>query len=150
MLAAISKTQAVALRQACLDATSAGSLGPEEASQCVLELAKCKWHTQAHFAYATGPLSAEKLATKARRPMQDWQSLPAYFPDELWALLAGSSTTSTGKLEAILTFAAKGGLRLPSEGTIKLLTSIWLLTAEKQADLLSACQKQVGWQLAEI
>lgn len=141
----VSKTQAVALRSILADA----ALSPEEAADVVLKVGGLKWHIAAHAVFACGPLDAAASASasevkRSRRAVQDFQALPVYFTEALWQLLC-SKAMPTVKLDALLMFAFKAGMRLPAENTSKLLCSTWLVSSETQEDrdLFTASQKQL-------
>ena len=140
--AVVSKTQAGALRELLRSA----KLAADEVAEVVLVASKLKWQNFAHFTFATSTLSSEAADVAAsqrrRRVMQDWVALPAYFSKTLWDLLA-SDVGPAGKLDAILQFGARGGLRLPSEGTIKTLTTVWLLVTQEDCVDLTFDQKLV-------
>ncbi len=126
----ISKTQAVAIKASL----ASMALQPEDAATVALELSKMPWHTPAHCDFASAPLEASTspgndFATKRRRSSQDFRTLPVYFTPDIWGLLV-SGGGATGKLDIILNFALSAGLRCPSEPTIKLLSSLWVLVSE--------------------
>ena len=76
---------------------------------------------------------------KRRRSQQNFAALHAYFPDAVWDVLCSQDELATSKLEAIVDFSLSLGLRLPTEPTLKMMTSIWMLTSEP-SDKLS-CMK---------
>ena len=115
----------------------------------ILAIMDLKWANPAHAEFAMSPVDmaagafAEKASgtKQARRSVQDWRALPSYFTQELWNVL-GSSAPADAKLEAMLSFGLRGGLRLPSEPTVKLLNSVWLIAMEGvRVDLVDAATK---------
>ena len=140
--AAVSKTQAIALRQACADTVA--MLDADSVASMVVLLTKLGWHISAHCEFATGVLAAKvdvRAASGPRRRQQDYRGLPQYFTASLWAFLTDRKHMSPAKLDALLCFGIKGGLRLPNEHTFKILTSTWILVSEMDCDLLSNDQK---------
>ena len=138
----VSKTQATALRAAVIQATSAG-MSAEVGAQAVIAVTRIQWHLTAHCDFAIGPLDTIVAPTKRRRCVQDWLALPTYFTASMWAFLADTKQSSPAKLDLILAFGNRGGLRLPSEATSKLMTSIWLIVSEPHLDSVAADQKLV-------
>ena len=138
----VSKTQATALRAAVIQATSAG-MSAEVGAQAVIAVTRIQWHLTAHCDFAIGPLDTIVATTKRRRSVQDWLALPTYFTASIWAFLADTKQSSPAKLDLILAFGNRGGLRLPSEATSKLMTSIWLIVSEPHLDSVAADQKLV-------
>ena len=138
----VSKTQATALRAAVIQATSAG-MSAEVGAQAVIAVTRIQWHLTAHCDFAIGPLDTIVATMKRRRSVQDWLALPTYFTDSMWAFLADTKQSSPAKLDLILAFGHRGGLRLPSEATSKLMTSIWLILSEPHLDSVAADQKLV-------
>jgi len=136
LFAVVSKTQAAALRAASTEAKP--TLTADESASVVLELGSLNWQHTAHAEFATGPfgLEDEQDRKRARRVVQDWLALPAYFTDELWSFMLSKSNSQSAKLDAMLTFALRGGLRLPSEATSKIMPSSWLILAEPDSSLL--------------
>ena len=138
----VSKTQATALRAAVIQATSAG-MSAEVGAQAVIAVTRIQWHLTAHCDFAIGPLDTIVAPMKRRRSVQDWLALPTYFTASMWAFLADTKQSSPAKLDLILAFGNRGGLRLPSEATSKLMTSIWLIVSEPHLDSVAADQKLV-------
>ena len=138
----VSKTQATALRAAVIQATSAG-MSAEVGAQAVIAVTRIQWHLTAHCDFAIGPLDTIVATMKRRRSVQDWLALPTYFTASMWAFLADTKQSSPAKLDLILAFGNRGGLRLPSEATSKLMTSIWLIVSEPHLDSVAADQKLV-------
>ena len=72
------------------------------------------------------------LAGSARKALQDYTALAAYFPAEVWDELLGSTLSSQAKLERLLLFAHKIGLSNPTEHTYQFLCAVFLLATEGQ------------------
>jgi hypothetical protein len=148
--AAVSKSQASSLRAAI-----AGTrLGVHDVSAIVLEITKLKWAHQAHMSYAMGTLQMDQptSATRmARRENQDWSAVISYFTKNVWDILLDKSMSSNTKMNVMIEFCIRGGLRLPTEATSKLLCSLWVLKSEDNAKLLTIDQKLVylkHWKMA--
>ena len=139
----VSKTQANALRHACKDC--ARDLTAEAIASGVVEMSQLQWHDHQHMLFAAGPLNAtaDVMPKSQRRQMQDWSSLPSYFTSDMWEFLTNRSHCTASKLDAIVSFAVKGGLRLPSENTAKIMTGTWLVCTEGPSNFLSSEQKLV-------
>ena len=69
---------------------------------------------------------------KRRRAQQNYSSAIHYGPEEVWALLASEDASADSKLDAIMQLLCSLGLRLPSEHTVKLVCSWWLMVSESQ------------------
>lgn len=141
----VSKTQAAAIRQAISDALQI--LTPDTTAALVLTLSGLKWELHAHFQFATGPLqtASDCVGRKRRRNVQDWLALPSYFTQSMWNMLGDETRGASEKLDIMLNFAFRGGLRLPSEQTSKMITSIYLIMTQPKdmIGLLSVDQKMV-------
>eukprot|EP00435_Cladocopium_sp_Y103_P039883 s3207_g10.t1 len=73
-----------------------------------------------------------------RSSMQDFTSLPLYFPVSLWETLMDSKWNMFGKVAAVSEFAGNLGLRNPSEVTAHLLTALFLHCSEEEAGQMDA------------
>lgn len=144
----VSKTQAGAIRAAVAHAL-ASDMSAEATAQAAIAITGIKWHLRAHCEFAVGPLEATTVLARKRRNVQDWLAIPTYFTEHVWSFLGSRDNPSPSKLDLILTFAFRGGLRLPSEATSKLMTSTWLITSEPHLDTLSTDQKMVYLQHAK-
>jgi hypothetical protein len=84
-------------------------------------------------------------AGKRRRMQQDYRNIVHYGSAMLWEQLQDSSVPGSSKLNLILNLAVVLGCRCPSEHTVKLVCSFWLLVAESEEGLLkmSLDQKKV-------
>jgi hypothetical protein len=142
----VSKTQANALREAAKDCFEVGHVAPEWIATAVVQMSSLSWHDHTHLLFAAGPFneSADASAKQPpRRQLQDWAALPSYFTAELWAFLKDSKINQATKLDALVNFAVKGGLRLPTENTLKIMTSTWLVCTEGPSTFLGSEQKLV-------
>lgn len=77
---------------------------------------------------------------QARRKQQDFSAIPDFFLEKEWGLLRNTRTTVFAKSSIVVGRSLKVGLRLPSEGTFKLLCSL-LLVADGQGEALTPAQK---------
>ncbi len=71
---------------------------------------------------------------KARRLNQTFAAVSNYFTDAVWESLT-SDAPQGAKLSTILNVVTRLGLRLPTEPTLKWLTSLWLVTSETESAL---------------
>lgn len=65
-----------------------------------------------------------------RTPLQDWASLTHYVSAAMWESLLSPSVAQSQKLNTLLTHFVTLGLRWPSESSIKVLASLYILCAE--------------------
>ena len=121
---AISKTQAAALAETIDKA----SLSPEDAATMSVAVAKMDWFDKGDCGMVLSsmqPKGGQPVAK--RRAQQDFKSILDYGTDQLWERLTDQSINKPAKLQLILQWATNLGLRLPSEPTLKLLNSVWIV-----------------------
>ena len=141
--AAVSATQAKAVR-AALEGVH---LANDDAAEIAVKASGMRWFTHAHMQYALAPLEVIPTDSngqpKRRRPNQEYATIVSYLPEGVWSALQEPSNSSQVKLDLLLQFAANAGLRLPSEPTLKLLCSAWLVASESPQELalISTAQK---------
>jgi hypothetical protein len=84
-------------------------------------------------------------AGKRRRMQQDYRNIVHYVSAMVWEQLQDSDVPGSSKLNLILNLAIVLGCRCPSEHTVKLVCSFWLMVAESEEGLLkmSPDQKKV-------
>ena len=78
-----------------------------------------------------------RCAKKARRrrDQQNYNFLPLYFSKEMWDALVSKDVSPDAKLQAILLHAIRVGLRLPTEPSMKLMCSLWILVSSEPSEL---------------
>ena len=72
-------------------------------------------------------------AEAVRRVLQDYTALHSYFPASLWEVLQSAEVTASSKLERCLIHCGNLGLRNPSEGSMQILTAVYMLCHDGQA-----------------
>ena len=109
------------------------ALSPVECSDLATFAADICWHTGDldRVLRELCSVSAAQHQSKRRRCQQDFRSVLHYFSAESWAKLLGT-TGKEAKLALILGVAASLGMRTPSEPTLKLVASLWMLVAETE------------------
>ena len=109
------------------------ALSPVECSDLATFAADICWHTGDldRVLRELCSVSAAQHQSKRRRCQQDFRSVLHYFSAESWAKLLGT-TGKEAKLTLILGVAASLGMRTPSEPTLKLMASLWMLVAETE------------------
>lgn len=123
--AAVSQVQAAAVCEVLMSQPTSAELRAGLCSTVV----EMKWHGD-DAARVLGALSEKGPlpATKRRRTAQHYApAVLSYGRQEDQELLASSSGSSDMKLERILQLCVGIGLRCPSEGTLKLLASWWMV-----------------------
>jgi hypothetical protein len=94
-------------------------------------------------------LAARTPAKKRfRRALQDFKSFPQYFTAEQWGQLQDETLASPCKLTMLLSHCSKLGLRLPTEGTLKLLASLWTVMSESPIQIARSHPEQKTQLLA--
>jgi hypothetical protein len=68
-----------------------------------------------------------------RNPLQDWSHAPNYLPRDLWDKELSPEVQQRQKLDMLLAHFIALGLRWPSESTIKVLASLYILCAENDS-----------------
>ena len=126
---AISKLQAAALA----DAIAAAGLSSTDAAAMSGKVVAMAWAAQTDLAMVLQSLTAGvgtgPTAKRQRRGCQLFTAITNYIPDCIWEVLT-SDAPSSAKLAALMQFAARLGMRLPSEPTVKWLASVWIVCSE--------------------
>ena len=128
----LSELQAGAIAQILGNA----SLTDDQKADVALLLVNLQWACEADRDKAMVLLkpSDEPTKKKARRLGQDYTTMHNYFTDDMWKALLDEDTPADVKLTAILGHAMNLGMRLPSEPTVKWLTSMHLvMSMDKQS-----------------
>jgi len=128
--AAISKLQSKALVE--LFESSAEVITSKDRSDMASEVIKMQWASQSDLDIILTSLTSAvvPVAKKARRGQQNFMPITNYFTDEVWECITSTSTAPSAKLMIVLQFAARLGLRLPTEPTLKWMTSLFLVASE--------------------
>ena len=86
--------------------------------------------------------SAGEAAGKKRRGLQDYTAFLGYGHADFWKLMANPSVPPASKLTSLCQWLLKLGLRLPSEHTIKLVTSFWMMQVHSAESLATLTVEQ--------
>jgi hypothetical protein len=78
---------------------------------------------------------AVSSGAKRRRVQQNWMAVHNYGTAEFWTRLQDPAMPGSCKLDLILQLAIGLGLRLPTEPSIKWMTSWWLSVAEEPSEV---------------
>lgn len=135
--AGVSKLQLAAMAEVL----SEGELSATERADLSNAALACEWHGQDAMAVLTAMVPPESQFVKRRRVQQSYENIVAYGTCELWDDLV-SDVSPAFKLQKILDLAFSLGLRCPTEPTIKLLTSWWVVSAETEAGIRRMTQPQ--------
>jgi hypothetical protein len=136
----VSRTQAAALQSVLSGAT----LTAEQKADLAVGVLQCKWHgldATAVMQMLAAPVVGHRLGSR-RRASQCFEAMFQYGTEEFWQDLLAPSVASV-KLDLLLQLAVRLGLRIPSEPTLKFITSWWLVASEDTRELgrLTAGQK---------
>ena len=135
--AGVSKLQLAAMAEVL----SEGELSATERADLPNAALACEWHGQDAMAVLTAMVPPESQFVKRSRVQQSYENIVAYGTCELWDDLV-SDVSPAFKLQKILDLAFSLGLRCPTEPTIKLLTSWWVVSAETEAGIRRMTQPQ--------
>ena len=129
---AISKAQSFAM----VDMIRQANLTAVEVSDLAVQAATLAWADNAH---ATAVLDAlePKVAPppKKRRAQQDFTNLVWYGTEQFWTAFGKPGLVPYARLQILLDFVAGLGLRCPTEPTLKMMTSLWLVASHDKTDL---------------
>ena len=84
-------------------------------------------------AKAGSEASSATGSAQLRRCSQDYSAVHGYLPAKLWLMLCSDTEVTTNKLESLLMHCSNLGMRTPSEGTMQIITAIYLLTADAKS-----------------
>ena len=132
----ISKLQSAALVQVINDA----EITVTERADLTVAISKLEWcnvEDQTHALSALADFQVEPAKKKGRRAQQNFTTLVQYGTEAFWHDFTSIHASPAAKLHVLLEHAAKVGLRCPSEPTIKMLTSMWLVAAHSRSELQS-------------
>ena len=129
---AISRVQAAALA----DLFRTNALSPEACAMVADDLCRMNWHKDD----ARGLLDMlappkPPAALKRRRSQQNYLSILHFFTGPMWDIFLSAEESSETKKAMLLQFCIDLGLRCPTEHSIKLLTSIWVVLSETRDSL---------------
>ena len=71
----------------------------------------------------------------ARRSMQDFESMLLYAPHSMWQTLLSPDVPGQCKMDAIVSLLIGLGCRTPSEPTVKVAASWWMVVSEPPAEM---------------
>ncbi len=128
--AAISKTHADALKENLVRERSGYSAGTRaDVSVAINDIAWRDADKEALLQCLMGDVAVARESRAQRRQAQDWKRITDIYPQKVWGLLMGSAST-WAKLDALLLVPMQLGLRLPSEPTLHLLSSMWIVISD--------------------
>ena len=135
--AALSRVQA----RVIIDLVQQAQLAPGFVAEISDRVLRMEWYGNEAAvildALSPNPNQPTNYNGSRRRPQQDYLAIYAYFPDDLWDVLCSKDELAMTKLEIILAFSLDLGLRLPSEPSLKMLSSIWMMVSEPAEKLSS-------------
>ena len=145
----VSKVQAGALADMIQSVNSV--LTPEARAHLSCEAVTIEWfctdHCTAVVAAFDRPGSGKK---KERRDSQDYLNIHLYGHEHFWRALTSSENVATSKLQLVCNLGMALGLRLPSEHTMKWMTSLWLCTSHSIEALASLPEDAKGVYIVHV
>lgn len=88
-------------------------------------------------------LLADKTATitavSGRSKLQNYTSLPGFLPKEAWSLLLSDRSSSQAKMDCIIAHTVRLQLRNPSEGSVQIMTAIYIASTEGLSAGVALC-----------
>ncbi len=106
-------------------------LVPEQSALIMERVLECHWWPQHKDDILRNLVGNTQLRTVTRRKLQDFTALPRYCSQATWDSLSGA-TTHAEKLDAIISLGVRLGLRCPSEHTLKLMCSFWVVVSNSE------------------
>lgn len=146
---AISKLQAAVLVEMF---TIAGpQLTAELRSDLSVALTKIPWHINTDVSAVVNSLMPAVHGHRApRRALQNYTSLFLYGTETFWNALLSQSHNSLSKLQLICNLGMAMGLRLPSEPTLKIMTSLWCFAVHNHESLMTMTASHKSAYLAHV
>ena len=145
----VSKVQAGALAEMIQSVNSV--LTHEARAHLSCEAVTIEWfntdHCTAVVAAFDRPGSGKK---KERRDSQDYLNIHLYGHEHFWRALTSSENVATSKLQLVCNLGMALGLRLPSEHTMKWMTSLWLCTSHSIEALASLPEDAKGVYIVHV
>jgi hypothetical protein len=128
-------------------------LTPEAKATCTPSILAIKWHGTdvQHVLLVLSPPGCLP-PSKRRRQQQSWEHIVFYGRDTDWDVLTSVASPCMTKLELIVKIAIGLGMRCPSEPTLKLLCSWWLVcshSAEALCNLVYACNQPIAFAFVQ-
>lgn len=145
----MSKVQAGALADMIKSVNSV--LTPAARAHLSCEAVNIEWFCSDHCAAVVAafdrPGSGKK---KERRESQDYLNIHLYGHEHFWRALKSSENLAASKLQLVCNLGMALGLRLPSEHTIKWMTSLWLFNSHGYESLASLPEDAKGVYLTHV
>jgi hypothetical protein len=131
-------------KNAVRDALQRSKMDATTASEVATALTNVEW-ADGDLNHLLGHLQAvgQPKAVVRRRGSQDYCNIHFYGDQQLWHALQDADTTAASKLDIIMSIAVGLGCRLPSESTMKLMCSWWLVVTQPHPTRLERAEKQV-------
>jgi hypothetical protein len=129
----VSKVQSMAVVELLKDKAD-----PESSAVIMDRVLECKWWPEHKDLILQNLSSHVQGRTQVRRKLQDFTALPQFFSETSWSLLTSPTMPQVEKLELIITLATRLGMRCPSEHTLKIVCSFWIVmthSPEEQMNL---------------
>lgn len=133
-------------RDAFVDILSTARLTPAECAEVALSAQAVAWAAgdlQRVVEAIFLPRRPSGAHPPARRGLQDFGSMTAFFKEEHWEVLLANNGGTALKLSTIVDHLVALGLRSPTESTMQLLTGLYLICAEgpSQVRIMGHTQK---------
>ena len=126
----------------------AADLGADAKLELATLLVGVPWACDQHAQRAMGPLSSAEAsgppAGKRRRGQQDYKRFARYFTSPTWSSLTDPSLSPDAKLSVVLQHLLRLGLRLPTEHSLKLVASFWMVVSSRSLDTIDAVSKSMN------
>ncbi len=144
----LSKIQAMAV--ADLISAETETLSNEVKSELAGDVVKLAWAKPDHCGIVLERLVSSEARraepARRRRQQQDFRKIYAYLTQAMWDALKNAQSSADAKLSAVLQHALRLGLRLPTEPTSKMLTSIWILSTSEDIGTLDNVSKAIKYK----
>lgn len=142
--------QVSAIQRAALEDILGRATLSAQAIAAISELiVQISWHGQdcVHVLRALG--SPTGKTPSQRRAQQSWEGVVNYFTATQWETLT-QEEHSNEKLDLILSVCGSLGLRCPTEPSLKLIASLWMLTGLAESEVQRSSRNQKGVMYAHV
>ena len=143
-------TMSAVQASALADMLSTAELEPDRKLELLGLLVTVPWACDEHAHRVMEPLASDDTAAaqrgKRRRALQDYKAFVHYFSESMWESLNDTAISPDAKLTCMLQFLVRLGLRLPTEHTVRLMASLWMMVSNRSLDTIDTISRTMNFK----